>query len=162
MVDGADCWSIITDFFSNLDNRDIELRMVPFRSLVSIVASLLFLAAAPFVGAILAPSIKLPPRHYCAGVAPSPGGQPCGGTNCPNGDSGVVPPGTVCICNAFRHPGWIPNNQLPNQDGGECTSGIVCATEGGTEFRVCGVSGLEPAQDVPPGNVCRNGTITWP
>lgn len=42
----------------------------------------------------------------CASVAPSPGGQPCGAANmtclglyswsCPNGDTGIVPPGTVC------------------------------------------------------------------
>jgi hypothetical protein len=116
--------------------------------------------------------MELHSRHYCAGVAPSPGGQPCGGTNvmtclttdtwqCPNGDNGVVPPGTVCICNAFRHPGWIPNNEFPNQDGTECTGGIVCVTEGGTQFRFCG-SGLESPQDVPPGTVCRNGVIIWP
>jgi len=81
---------------------------------------------------------------------------------CPNGDTGVVPPSTVCSCNAFRHPAWIPSNELPNKDEGECTRGIVCMAEGGTEFRVCGVSELEPAQIVPPGNVCRNGSITWP
>jgi hypothetical protein len=81
---------------------------------------------------------------------------------CPNGDTGIVPPGTVCICSAFRHPGWEPNNALPNQDGTECTSGIVCVVEGGTQFRVCGISGLQPPQDVPLGTVCRNGVITWP
>jgi hypothetical protein len=66
---------------------------------------------------------------------------------CPNGDTGDVPPGTACICNAFRHPGWIPNNQLLNPDGSTCTKGIVCVVEGGTQFRVCGVSGLQPVQD---------------
>jgi hypothetical protein len=66
---------------------------------------------------------------------------------CPNGDTGEVPPGTECICNAFRHPGWIPNNQLLNPDGTTCTSGIVCVVEGGTQFRVCGVSDLQPVQD---------------
>jgi hypothetical protein len=117
--------------------------------------------------------MQLHSRQDCTGVAPSLGGQACGGTNvmtclttdtwqCPNGDTGVVPPGTVCICSAFRHPGWEPNNALPNQDGTECTSGIVCVVEGGTQFRVCGISGLQPPQDVPPGTVCRNGGITWP
>ncbi len=62
---------------------------------------------------------------------------------CPNGDSGPVPPGTKCICNAFRHPDWVPNNEVPP---GDCTSGIVCVS-GGTQFRVCGVSGLEVRVD---------------
>ena len=117
--------------------------------------------------------MELYSRQDCTGVAPSLGGQACGGTNvmtcltedtwqCPNGDTGVVPPDTVCICHAFRHPGWIPNNELPNQDGTECHKGIVCVIEGGTQFRVCGVSGLQPPQDVPPGTVCRDGGITWP
>jgi hypothetical protein len=79
--------------------------------------------------------------------------------SCPDGDTGDVPPGTECICNAFRHPGWVPNNSVPP---GDCTSGIVCVPEGGTQFRVCGVSGLQPLQDVPPGTVCSNGGIAWP
>lgn len=31
-----------------------------------------------------------------------------------------------------------------------------------SQFRVCGVSGLEVAQNVPPGTVCKNGGIGWP
>lgn len=68
--------------------------------------------------------------------------------SCPNGDTGVVPPGTQCICNAFRYPEWVPNNEIPNPDGTECHGGIVCIVEGGTQFRVCGVSGLQRPQDV--------------
>lgn len=101
----------------------------------------------------------------CTGVGPSPGGPPCYGGpltciglynwQCPNGDSGAVPPGTQCICSAFRQPGWIPNEGTPT-----CVSGIECV--GLYYFRVCGTSGEEPQQAVPPGTVCKNGGITWP
>ncbi len=61
--------------------------------------------------------------------------QPCDGTDvmtcltidtwqCPNGDTGVVPPGTVCSCNAFRPPGWIPSNELPNKDEANVPAGL--------------------------------------
>jgi len=147
--------------------------MVSLRSIEPLVAGFLFLQACSLVFATPHPHEPLSARQNCAGVAPSLGGQACGGTNvmtclttttwqCPNGDTGVVPPGTECICNAFRHPGWIPNNQLLNPDGTTCTKGIVCVVEGGTQFRVCGVSGLQPVQDVPPGTVCRDGGITFP
>lgn len=146
---------------------------------VTQLSAFLIIAAVSIVAAFPSPSTPHVPSDLvrrqvdCTGVAPSLGGQPCGGTNimtcltttswqCPDGSTGVVPPGTECICNAFRHPGWEPNNALPNQNGTPCTSGIVCVVEGGTQFRVCGVSGLQPPQDVPPGTVCRNGGITWP
>lgn len=149
-------------------------------SLITYVVALQFLLAPYHTNlhpsALPSPSAPLIARQDCTGVAPSLGGQACGGApgvnvmtclttdtwQCPDGTTGVVPPGTECICNAFRHPGWEPNNELLNPDGSTCTSGIVCVVEGGTQFRVCGVSGLQPPQDVPPGTVCRDGGITWP
>lgn len=113
-----------------------------------------------------APAVRARGPIDCSTVGPSPGGPPCGVGNiltcvtpdtwsCPNGDTGPVPPGTECICNAFRAPGWIPNEGTPS-----CVSGIECV--GLYWFRVCGVSGEEAPQAVPPGTVCRNGGITWP
>ncbi|CZR52165.1 uncharacterized protein PAC_02042 [Phialocephala subalpina] len=141
-------------------------------NLTSLFSGLLALGSSSLIFANPTPNVLLP-RVDCTGVAPSLGGQACGAGNvmtcidlntwqCPNGNTGTVPPGTECICNAFRHPGWVPNNALLNPDGTVCTKGIVCVVEGGTQFRVCGVSGLQPVQDVPPGTVCRNGGITWP
>jgi len=67
---------------------------------------------------------------------------------CPNGDTGSVPPNTTCICNAFRHSGWTANNELSQPDGTQCHSGIVCVVEGGAQFRVCGVNGLQLPQEL--------------
>jgi hypothetical protein len=44
----------------------------------------------------------------------------------------------------------------------QCTSGIVCVVEGGTQFRGCGVSGLQLPQDVSSGTVCRVGALLGP
>lgn len=134
-----------------------------------------FIAASALLTLILAslttasPTPKSTPRLFtredCSAVGPSPPGPPCSDGpltcetidtwSCPNGDTGVVPPGTECHCNAFRHPGWVPNNNVSP----ECTTGIVC--EGESQFRVCGVSGIEPPQDVAPGTKCENGAITF-
>jgi hypothetical protein len=106
----------------------------------------------------------------CSSVQASPGGQPCAdaplqcyGQNvwsCLSGpyagSSGVVPPGTICACGAFRYPGWQP----PAAVTPECTTGIFCVSE--VLFSVCSPAGIEPAQAVAPGTVCRDGGITWP
>lgn len=106
--------------------------------------------------------------YNCAGVGPSPGGQPCaymgGGPvtceslytwSCPNGDSGAVPADTICACGAFRHPGWQP----PAVAKPACTSGIYCYDE--QTFGVCGPAGIESPQLVAPGTMCIGGAITY-
>ncbi|KAF2869770.1 hypothetical protein BDV95DRAFT_497226, partial [Massariosphaeria phaeospora] len=99
----------------------------------------------------------------CSGVAPSPGGQPCGAVtmlcpsaytwSCGNGEEGVVPPGTFCACGAFRYPGWTP----PSASSPACTGGIYCVSD--TTFSVCSPAGIEPPQAMAPGTICRNGEI---
>ncbi|KAH4250534.1 hypothetical protein HBI04_206270 [Parastagonospora nodorum] len=101
--------------------------------------------------------------YDCSGVAPSPGGQPCGSVimqcptlstwSCGNGQQGIVPPGTFCACGAFRYPGWLAPTSLKPA----CTTGIVCVST--TTFSVCSPAGIEPPQAVAPGTQCENGGI---
>ncbi|OCK95039.1 uncharacterized protein K441DRAFT_676949 [Cenococcum geophilum 1.58] len=91
----------------------------------------------------------------CSGVSPSPGGQPCGDVvmacvsdsiwSCGAGEEGVVPPGTICRCNAFRYPGWLP----PTAVVPTCVDGIYCVSD--QLFSVCSPGGIEPPQPVAPG-----------
>lgn len=100
----------------------------------------------------------------CSAVAPSPGGQPCGDEGdmtchnfyrwqCSGVEEGIVPPGTICACGAFRHFGWMP----PNAVAPACASRIYCYSD--TTFGVCGPSGIEAPQGVAEGTRCVGGRI---